>query len=126
MYLLWRQGASVVVNLQVRDAAFNPSFPLATSQTGVFFYDGTKKPSFRTFRFPFVTHRVSGKAVGAWGKAPRGGRLEIQRRRKGRWHTLTGFHVRRGQVFTRNLKLRRSARVRARVGGLTSRSWHQG
>jgi hypothetical protein len=125
-YMLWKQGVRVVVNQQIRDAQYNPQNPLATLQTGVFFFDGSPKPSARTFMFPFVTHRKSRTRVGAWGKSPSSGSLQIQRRRGGGWRTVKKLGVRRGQVFTPSLRLRGAAELRAKVGATASKAWHQG
>ncbi len=55
LYLLWRQGAKVVINLQVRDPAQGASQVYA----GLYFHDGKPKPALTAFRFPFVTDRAS-------------------------------------------------------------------
>ena len=75
-YLLWKQGASVAVNFLLRD---EPHTGLFSASTGVFFYNGQKKPSYKSLRFPFVTHRISKSRVQAWGKAPASGKLKIQK-----------------------------------------------
>ena len=56
LYLLWKQGASVAINFLLRDTTRVTSF---SGASGVFFYDGQQKPSYTSFRFPFVTHRIS-------------------------------------------------------------------
>jgi hypothetical protein len=120
-YLLWRQGASVAMNLYIRD---NPSGEV---QTGLYLADGNPKPSSQSFRFPFVSHRRSHKRVAVWGKAPRSGALAIQRRRPhGGWGTLKRLGVRRGEVFSPNLTLRGAATLRGTVGGVASLAWRQG
>jgi hypothetical protein len=124
-YILWKQGVRVVVNRQIRDSQYDPQNPLISLQTGVYLFDGKPKPSARTFRFPFVTHRRSRTRVGVWGKAPRSGALKVQTRRHGGWRTLRKLKVRRGQVFTPSLKLRGAAKLRGKIGATTSRSWHQ-
>ena len=55
LYLLWRQGAKVVINLQVRDPAQGASEVYA----GLYFHDGKPKPALQAFRFPFVADRAS-------------------------------------------------------------------
>ncbi len=122
LYLLWKQGASAAVNLEVRD----PQSPRSGNPaTGVFFYDGTKKPAYQTFRFPFVTHRQSKRGVGVWGKAPLSGTLEIQKHGGNGWKTVKTLEVRAGAVFTSSIKLGRSAELRGKIGGETSLPWHQ-
>ena len=123
MYLLWKKGARVVLNLQVRDAPFSEDAALADTATGVFFADGSAKPSFTAFRFPFVTDRKSKRKLLAWGKAPVGGRLKIQRQRKGKWRKVASFGVEAGEVFKEKLRLRHKPKLRAKVGGETSLTW---
>ncbi len=119
-YLLWKQGARVAINLQIRDD------PLPGFTSGIYFSDGKPKPATRSFRFPFVTHRRSGRKVGAWGKAPKPGSLKIQKRKGGGWRTLKTFKVRQGQVFSQGLRLHGAATLRGTVGGVASMPWHQG
>ena len=124
-YLLWKQGARVAVNFQIRDGAYNPKDPFGSPNTGVFFRDGKPKPSARGFRFPFVTHRRSHKKIVIWGKAPSTGKLRVQVRRHKQWHTKKRFHVRNGSVFKRTLHLRGSASLRAELGDEHSLEWRQ-
>ena len=123
MYMVWKQGASVAINYGLYDPAYTT--PLAALTTGLFFHNGTKKPSFQSFRFPFVTHRSSKARVGVWGKAPASGKLRIQQRGRHGWRTVKSRRVHRGQVFTSSLHLRGGARLRGSVGGVTSLTWHQ-
>ena len=122
LYLLWKQGASVAVNFLLRD---EPHTGLFSPSTGVFFYNGQKKPSYTSFRFPFVTHRISNQRVGAWGKAPESGQLEIQRHAASGWVTIKRMPVSLGQVFTAPLDLSAATDLRAKIGSDTSLSWHQ-
>jgi hypothetical protein len=116
-YLLWQQGASTVINYPLRDSGFVTS--------GVFFHDGSPKPSYRSFRFPFVAHRRSKSKVGIWGKAPESGDLEIQKHVEGGWHTMSNRQVRRGQLFMPTIRLRGHAELRGKIGATTSLPWHQ-
>jgi hypothetical protein len=128
LYLLWKQGASVVMNLQIRDVAYDPHHvPSGQFTTGIYFHDGKAKPAVRAWRFPFVTHRKSKRRVSAWGKAPQGGKLKIQqKKRHGRhWRTRKRITVKAGQVFRRSFRLKGRATLRARVGKAKSLSWHQ-
>ena len=93
LYVLWKQGAKVVINLQVRDAAFDPQNPFVRNTAGVIFNSGEEKPAFRAWRFPFVTHRRSGSKVGAWGIAPSAGELRIERKRGNDWRSIERFDV---------------------------------
>jgi hypothetical protein len=126
LYLLWKQGASVVINLQIRDVAYDPHHvPSGQFTTGIYFHDGKPKPALRAWKFPFVTHRKSKRRVGAWGRAPTSGKLEIQQKRHGHWRTRKRIAVHAGQVFRPSFRLRGTATLRARVGKTTSLSWHQ-
>jgi hypothetical protein len=123
LYLIWKGGGSVALNLQVGDSATH-QFGEA-DQNGVFLANGTPKPSFTAFRFPFVGDRLNRKLVRAWGKSPVAGTLLIQRARGGSWRTLRRISVGAGQVFAVRLKLRKRAVLRATVAGETSLSWTQ-
>ena len=121
-YLLWRQGAAVAINFLLRDA---PHTNVYAGSSGVFYPNGQKKPSFTSFRFPFVTRRTSKQAVYAWGKAPESGQLQIQKHGNNGWVTIKTFSVTLGQVFTASAPLGSAADLRAKIGSDTSLTWHQ-
>jgi Cellulase (glycosyl hydrolase family 5) len=123
MYMLWKQGASAVVQFNIRDPANAGSF--LSPASGVFFHSGEKKPAYRSFRFPFVTHRKSKKRVGLWGKAPETGKLKVQKKRRKGWHTIDKLNVRAGKIFTESLRLRGKAKLRGKIGKTTSLVWRQ-
>jgi len=126
LYLLWKQGASVVLNLNIRDTPYDPNrAPGGQWNTGIFFYNGREKPAFKSFRFPFVTHRQSKGKVKAWGKAPVGGKLKIQEKSQGEWRTRKRVMVRGGKVFQSTFHLRGRATLRAQVRKTTSIPWPQ-
>jgi hypothetical protein len=122
LHLLWEAGARTVINLQIRDVAHDPAAPLLDTNTGLLFDDGRPKPAFVAFRFPFVVDDVRG-GMRAWGRAPVGGRLAIERRDKGGWQPVKRLKVRAGAVFTAKLDLRGKQRLRARVGADRSLVW---
>lgn len=124
-YLVWKAGGTVALNLQIRDAPFNPSGPYQADQSGIFFANGSAKPAHTAFRFPFVTERLSRRSIRAWGKAPAAGRLSIEQWRGGSWRGLRSLPVGRGQVFATRLKLPRKRQLRATVAGETSLVWFQ-
>lgn len=70
---------SAVVVLPMVDDPPNPTY-VDTLQSGIFFLDGRRKPSYAAFRFPFVTQRLGRDRVMVWGNAPLRGRVLIQRR----------------------------------------------
>lgn len=126
-YLLWKAGASAVINLQVRDAPFDRANPFGDTATGVFFADGTAKPSATAVRFPFVVERRSKHKLVAWGKAPASGRLKVQRERGSSWRLVKKLRVNAGEVFKTKLRLERGhKRLRATVGGERSLVWRKG
>ena len=88
LYLLWKQRVSVGINVLIRDDPYFPDDPFGSLQSGLFFVDGEPKPSARSFRFPFVTERLSPKKIIAWGKAPFEGVVRIERKRGKGWRTL--------------------------------------
>ena len=91
LQILWKAGASQVIFLQFRDAPYTPGeFSLASYQTGVYSYEGKRKPSARALAFPFVTERKSKGKLRAWGKAPRSGQLVIEARAPGGGAVLEG------------------------------------
>ena len=125
-YLLWTEGASKVILLQLADSEYTPGeSSLQSYQTGVYTYDGKRKPSADAVAFPFVTDRKSKGKLLAWGKAPASGRLTIEARVEKRWKKVAGFGVKEGQVFTQNLRLKGKQELRARVGKEKSVVWDQ-
>jgi hypothetical protein len=129
LYLLWKEGASVVLNLSIRDSTtdlgdIGPE--VGPGRSGIFFVDGRPKPAYTAFRFPFVTERLDKRRLLAWGKAPAGGKLVIQRRERGRWISTKKLRVGQGAVFTTKLPLRGKQRLRAKVAGNQSLVWKQG
>ena len=126
LHLLWKQGASVVLNLNIRDPAYDPHHPPSGQwTTAIYTHDGKPKPAFKAWRFPFVTDRKSKKRVKAWGKAPASGALVIQQKSHGKWRTRKRLNVLAGQIFKPTLRVRGKAQLRARVGKTTSLTWHQ-
>ena len=125
LYLLWKQRVSVGINVLIRDNPYFPDDPFGSLQSGLFFVDGEPKPSARSFRFPFVTERLSPKKIIAWGKAPLEGVVRIERKRGKGWRRLESLHVGVGEVFARRLRMRGSARLRASIGGERSLVWRQ-
>jgi hypothetical protein len=89
----------------------------------VFFADGSAKPAFTAWRFPFVVDARSRDAAVAWGKSPAAGRLAIQRRDGGRWKSVENLNATVGQVFTERLRARSGQRFRAMVAGEKSLVW---
>jgi hypothetical protein len=126
LFILWKDGARAVINLQLQDQPFDPDSPFGQTATGVFFVDGTPKPAFTAFRFPFVTTRAGTRHLRAWGRAPAAGKLVIERKRDKGWRRVKSLRVGVGSVFRPRLNLRGKQRLRARVAGQRSLVWRQG
>jgi len=123
LYSLWKQGASAVINLQVQDSPFDPHNATADNSTGVFFADGTPKPSLTAWRFPLVADRVNRKKVELWAKAPVAGKVAFQLKQGKRWRTVAKRKAGAGAVVTKRIKLVGHAKLRAKVGGEKSLVW---
>ena len=128
LYLLWKQGAAKVIVLQFRDAKYTPNEPpLASYQTGVYTYEGKKKPTYTAGKFPFVTERRGKSRLRAWGIAPKTGTLTIEAKTKGGYHKVGKVNAKEGRAFTDNLHIRGDrVKLRATVGGEKSLVWKQG
>lgn len=124
LYLLWKQGASTIIWLTIRDTLPNPSYA-STIQAGPFFNNGRAKPTARAFRFPLVAERLSRSRVRVWGRSPVAGQVVVERRSGARWVTVARLRAGERTTFTRTLKLRSATRLRARVGDETSLTWAQ-
>jgi hypothetical protein len=117
LYLLWRQGVEAMIWFQIADDTGFPS--------GLFTPNGSKKPSYTAFSFPFVTERRSKRRVVIWGISPRTGKVTIQRKTGRGWRSMKSLRARDGRPFTSRLRLRGSAKLRAQVQGEKSLSWRQ-
>ncbi len=127
MYLLWRQGVSVFMWLEIRDAAPLRHYLAHFSWGGLYYYSGVAKPAATAYRFPFVTQRLNGRRLQAWGRAPCSGLLTISRQLSShRWVILARLNVSAEQVFVATLRERGWAALRAQVSGATSLTWNQG
>lgn len=125
LYLFWRQGARVAIALQLRDSPPGRGYPY-TSQSGLFFPDGSAKPALTAFRFPLVARRLGRDRALVWGIAPQPGRVQVQARHGGQWRTVAVVAPRgRSRPFAVSLRLRLPALLRARLGEERSLAWRQ-
>jgi hypothetical protein len=126
LYLYWKQGARAVMWFRIRDPLeFDPAQDVGS---GLYFRDGTKKPAYQAYRFPFVTDRIRGKqkSVQAWGRAPQPGRVSIQKQQGSAWGTIKGAKPESDGIFVTKLKVPRKTRLRAVLpSGETSLTWTQ-
>lgn len=126
LYLLRKQGASMVLLAQVQDDPYdgNPGRFTSNFQSGVYFADGRPKPAAAAIRFPFVPDRKRGRKVLLWGKAPAAGKLIVEQRRSGKGaRRVARIRVKAGEVFRERVRLGGSRPLRARVGGVASPYW---
>jgi hypothetical protein len=123
LYVLWKQGVKVVVNLLVRDGPYDPSDPGDSVEAGLFFHDGSQKPAYEAFRFPFVADRLSRGKLRVWGKSPSDGNLVIERRGERGWEGVESLPAHPGGVFVTTLALRGAQELRAVVAGESSLVW---
>jgi hypothetical protein len=122
MYILWKQGASNVIWLQLRDSPYDPSLPsLIGFQSGIYFLNEKPKPAVKALRFPFVVDRKGKKAV-LWGIAPSSGKVQVQLKGKGKgYKTIAKKKVDAGDVFKLSKKLPgKKPKLRAKQGAKKS------
>jgi hypothetical protein len=122
LYSLWQQGASAVIWWYIRDQSYATGFN-GTQQSGLFFRDGRQKLAYRAFRFPFIAGRPQGGQLFVWGKAPKTGRLVVERRTGAGWRPLTRLSAWRNGIFSTRLDARGKFKLRARQGSQTSLPW---
>ena len=123
-YVLWKQGVSVVINLPMVDLPVNPPEYTAL-QSGIFFIDGMRKPSYTAFRFPFVTRRLGKRTILAWGIARARGSVRIQRKGQGRWMTVARIGAQPQRPFQAKLEPPSGGWFRAVSRQGASLPWHQ-
>jgi len=127
LYLFWKAGASAAINFAIQDSTL---YPVTRNgyQSGLYFLDGSPKPALTAFRFPFVTERIDAQTLRAWGKAPEGGTLSIQRQQGADWVTIKQLQVSKGAVFDTELRSSGpfpATALRATVGASQSLVWQQ-
>src|SRR5205807_7698895 len=104
-----------VLLLQLVDSP--PPIPqgLTAEQSGLYFASGGVKPAATAFRFPFLTDRLDRGHVRAWGRAPSGGQLVIERRSGRSWRSIGTLSAGTGSVFVEAVALHCGALLRART-----------
>jgi hypothetical protein len=126
-YLLWRQGVSHVFWFLIGDVPYKNE-----AGAGLFYGNGTPKPSASAFRFPFVALRQGTRAT-VWGRAPTPGVVTIQKRAGHNWRAAFRLRTTKGGVFYRRVRVARGggsvARhevLRAVAGRTASVGWSVG
>jgi hypothetical protein len=125
LHTLWEQGADVVIWLQVVDTPIEPD-GVGGYQTGLFAADGTQKPAYSAFRFPFVADRKSKRRVAIWTIAPASGVLEIQGRTKNDYQRVERVNVRQGEPQRLTVTAGKKVTLRGAIGGEVSRATRAG
>ena len=124
IYLTWKQKAEVIIWQLIRDDVEGASFYF-TYQSGLFFRNGQPKPAARAFSFPFHSLRADRSRVLVWAKAPRRGRVSIERRRGGTWRRVARLRAGRSGLVRGRLRLRGPVVLRARMGSEVTLSRRQ-
>jgi len=119
-YVFWHEGASVAMWYLVRDQT--PPYDL-NYFSGVYFRNGTPKPSFTAYSFPFVIMATTGKQAQAWGIAPVGGTVKVQLKGSHGWKTIKVLHAGAGKVFDFTSSSLAHGHYRATVSGQSSLVW---
>ena len=117
LYRMWRAGVSQVMWFQLRDKPMSQT-PTGIWQGGLYFVDGSAKPSLEAFRFPFVAFR-SGRSVSVWGRTPESDarRVRIEQLRGTRWRLLRTVRADRDGIFRARARRRGAGPVRALLSG---------
>jgi hypothetical protein len=124
LYLFWKAGVDVALNLQLVDTPATGEEELNSSyQAGVFLADGTPKPAATSFRFPFVLDRRSKSKVFVWGKSPQKGKLAIEKQHGSGWKKVKTVNAKANKVFTTTLNAHGNGKYRATIGDQTSLVW---
>jgi len=124
LYLFWRAGAEVAVNLLVRDTELNLDSVTDPAGSGLYYADGRGKPALLNFRFPFVADRLHESAVRLWGKAPGPGAVSIEARGDdGEWERIARLRAGANGIFTGRRRIAGSATLRAVLRADASPTW---
>ena len=127
-YLLWKQGVSAGIFLQIRDSKYTRKNPAVIGlQSGVYTFKGKKKPSLKAARFPLIADRKGKKRVLLWTRSPGSKAITFEVKRGKGWKRVAKKSAGRGDVITTQVRERGRAKFRARSGGkLKSRPWSVG
>jgi len=113
LYRMSQSGVSLVTWFLLKDQ------PLASSpyQSGLYFHNGSPKPTLRAFRFPFVAFRNDDGQIDVWGRTPSGkpGILAIEQRSGATWKRLGTVKTNSFGVFTGSYPSPDKGRLRARL-----------
>jgi hypothetical protein len=126
LYRMYQVGIDLVTWFRLRDDPQNGLPPAALFQSGLYFAcqdESTgcprKKPSFESFRFPFVAY-TQGRGILVWGRTPFGrpGRVAVEQGSGKHWKSLAILRADANGIFTRKLRSNSlKGQVRARLLG---------
>ncbi len=120
--LLWSQGVSLVDWYLIVDQPPGQSY-FDSSQSGVYYADGSPKPALAAFRFPVYAWRA-GDEVEVWGRSPAQGELSIDTASAGgRWHAVDALSLAAHATFITHFIDTSEVTVRAATAGETSLAW---
>jgi hypothetical protein len=126
LYVLWKEGASLVTWWNVRDDVPSPGW-VNTLASGIYYAGATPlqdvpKPSYTAYSFPFSAYRSKGIAQ-LWGMAPTAGPVAIQIENGATWTTVSTLQADQNRVFTGKLLVGIGTNLRAVSGTNTSLIW---
>jgi hypothetical protein len=126
LYRSWKAGVSLFTWFQLWDEPGTSRY-----QDGLFFRNSEDlrnaqpKPSFTSFRFPFVAYQQR-KKVFVWGRTPYGqrGRVLIQRMAKTGWRKAGAFTANRYGIFSGKVKFVRTPTAKPTAPTTNAPSYH--
>ena len=125
LYLLWRDGARVVINLQVRDAPFDKDEPVRRRRDRHLLRRRLAEAVGDRLAIPVSSQspQEGQEEADRLGQAPVGGTDKGPAAPQGRWKKVASVRAGAGEVFKKTLRLPKNAKLRARVGGQQSLVW---
>ena len=126
-YQLWKAGVQNILWWNSRDNAKGADWN-ASLQSGIFLRSadptqGTPKPAYTAYRFPFVAYRTKGVAA-LWSRPPGAGAVTIQAQDSaGTWKNVSTLSSQGGGVLTGRLRVGPNTNLRAVQGADVSLVW---
>jgi hypothetical protein len=114
-YVEWSEGVSHALWFLITDGALG--------DTGVFFADGTPKPSATAFHFPFVAIPDTHGRLIIWGRTPVPGTVTIEAGGGRGWRSVLHLKTTHGGIFYVDRPMRHRPIFRATQGSSTSLGW---
>ena len=113
LYKMSQSGVTLVTWFSLDDQ-LRASSPY---QSGLYFHNGTPKPTLRAFRFPFVAFRNGAGQIDVWGRTPSGkpGIVAIEQRSGTTWKRFGTVKTNEFGVFTGSYPSPEKGRLRAQL-----------